>query len=874
MRSAVLPAAVVWLVRRVAPRRLGDGVVADLQDDYARVSGERHTWRARAWLAREVASLVAAFLWSRRLHFSNVGPLFVRDLEMAWRQARQAPLAFLGAAATLSAGLLAVLVTVGLARALLLRPVSAKYGHDVRRVAIVEEGGRAAFRLSSLEVEQVRAHLGDAARAAIVNLQPAVLRAEGGELQTMVEVVDGGYFDVIGGAMRLGRPLVSADDHPASLPVAVLSESAWRRRFGASREVIGETIRLNGNSFAVVGVMAASGSASVLGAGVDVWTTMAHADGVLNPGWRTDPEARWFAMFVLPAVSVSALDGHLETAARALAQSQPEAWRSRRLRSESGSVLTGGQRRAVARLTWMLGGLALLILVAGAANVASVLVARAAASARQTAIHLSLGAGRFALVRRLLVEGLGVGLIGGAMALLWYAWARQQLAEVALLPTFSLRLDLPLDGQVVGIVVLAAGACGLGLAAGPAVWTARVNAREALGASTRAAGGVGVSRLRRVLVSAQVGVTLALVAGAVLLTRSLDQLTRADLGFIPAGLVALDFDLAPAVAAEEMGALAAEALRRVTALPGVAGAAMASRAPIDASMPRVEVRRESAEPVVGDVTRAGVTATYFATVGIPVVAGRGFTADESRIGADVAIVNQRLAMTMHPEGDVVGRSVVVGADRRRTTVIGVARDAKYRAIAERGGLHLYQPVAPNFTLALLVRATGDPRRTLSSVQQVLDGVGPGVVGFFPRTMDDHLSSDLLPARVAAVAATGSGTLAVTLSAVGLYGLVAWLVERRRREIAVRLALGATATDVRHLVVGEAARAVAPGIALGGLLAAGFGYAARSMLVGVGPFDVRGLLAGVAMVVVVVGVAAWGPCRQAVRVDPMIALRDP
>ena len=149
----------------------------------------------------------------------------------------------------------------------------------------------------------------DAARAAIVNLQPAVLRAEGGELQTMVEVVDGGYFDVIGGAMRLGRPLVSADDHPAAPPVAVLSESAWRRRFGARREVIGETIRVNGNSFAVVGVMAASGSASVLGAGVDVWTTMAHADGVLNPGWRTDPDARWFAMFVLPAVTVSALDG-------------------------------------------------------------------------------------------------------------------------------------------------------------------------------------------------------------------------------------------------------------------------------------------------------------------------------------------------------------------------------------------------------------------------------------------------------------------------------------------------------------------------------------------------------------------------------------
>ena len=227
-----------------------------------------------------------------------------------------------------------------------------------------------------------------------MNLQPVVLRAQGGESQTMVEVVDGGYFDLIGGTMVLGRPLVQADDLAAAAPVAVLSEAAWRRRFAARREVIGETIRVNGAPFAVVGVMAATGSASVLGAGVDIWTTMAHADAVLNAGWRTDPDARWFAMFVRPTVAIAAVDGHLETAARALAQLQPDAWRARRLRSEPGTVLTGGPRRAVATLTWLLAGLALLILAAGAANVASVLVARAAASARQTAIHLSLGAGR------------------------------------------------------------------------------------------------------------------------------------------------------------------------------------------------------------------------------------------------------------------------------------------------------------------------------------------------------------------------------------------------------------------------------------------------------------------------------------------------
>ena len=436
------------------------------------------------------------------------------------------------------------------------------------------------------------------------------------------------------------------------------------------------------------------------------------------------------------------------------------------------------------------------------------------------------------------------------MALLWYAWARQQLAEVALLPTFSLRLDLPLDGQVVGDRGLGVGS--LRARAGRSVPRSGrrvVNAREALGANSRAAGGVSVSRLRRVLVAAQVGVTLALVAGAVLLTRSLDQLTRAGISASPRPDWWRSTSIWPRRSPpRRWAALAAEALRRVTTLPGVAGAAMASRAPIDASMPRVEVRPASRpSPSVGDVTTAGVTAdTTSPRWACRCVAGRGFTADESRLGADVAIVNERLAMTICTRrATSSGRSVVVGADRRRTTVIGVARDAKYARSAERGGLHLYQPVAPNFALTLLVRATGDPRRTLSSVQQVLDGVGPGVVGFFPRTMDDHLSSR--PAAGAGGGRGGDGFRRgrLALSAVGLYGLVAWLVERRRREIAVQA--GARSDRDGRAASGRGrsgASRCARNRPRAGCWRRALGYAVRSMLVGVGPFDVRGLAGSV------------------------------
>ncbi len=247
--------------------------------------------------------------------------------------------------------------------------------------------------------------------------------------------------------------------------------------------------------------------------------------------------------------------------------------------------------------------MAALILAAGAANVGGVLIARASASARQTAIHLALGCGRIAIARRLVIEGTLLGCAGGGLALLAYVWARRQVAEVALLPTLSLRLDLPLDAWFALAVLLAAAATGVALALGPACWAMRVDAAAVVGAGEqRAVGGAAVSRTRRLLVSAQAGVSLTLVVGAVLFSRSLVSLATADLGFPQRGLVALDFDLAPAVADEVAAALARDALDRVATLPGVAAAAMSNRAPVDRSLPSVDVRPDPSGTVVGETT--------------------------------------------------------------------------------------------------------------------------------------------------------------------------------------------------------------------------------------------------------------------------------
>jgi predicted permease len=378
-----------------------------------------------------------------------------------------------------------------------------------------------------------------------------------------------------------------------------------------------------------------------------------------------------------------------------------------------------------------------------------------------------------------------------------------------------------------------------------------------------------------VLVSAQVCLSLTLVVGATLFTRSLDALATVDVGFPRDRLVALDFDVEPTqLAISELPALAQEALTRVSQLPDITSAAMANRAPIDQSTPGVEVRARAGDTAtIGDVGFYLATDRYFETVGLAIVAGRAFTASEARSGADVVIVNETLAERLWPRGDAAERSLYLVAEARTVRVVGVARNSKYRTLSESARPHLYRPTPPTLGLTLLARTSGDPYQTLGMIQRTLDGVGPGLVGFFPRTLDDHLAIDLLPTRAAARAATALGALALILSTAGLYGLVAWFVELRRREIGVRMALGASPSSVRSLIVRQALRTAIPGMVAGLMLASIFAIVTRSALFGVQPLDPIALGVGLAALAVVVGSASYLPSRRATRVDPASALRN-
>ena len=308
-------------------------------------------------------------------------------------------------------------------------------------------------------------------------------------------------------------------------------------------------------------------------------------------------------------------------------------------------------------------------------------------------------------------------------------------------------------------------------------------------------------------------------------------------------------------------------------MPGVVAAAMANRAPIDASTPATAVRRPDDRAPAIDATFYQVTPTYFATLGLPLLRGRDFTAADAEGGAaDVAIVNDALAAALWPGDDPVGRAFVLDADGRTLRVIGVARTSKYRSLSESARPHFYRPTAPRFGLALLLRTSGDPRRALAETQRMLAEVGPGVVGFFPRTHDDHLAVDLLPARASAWAASVLGASAVAISTLGLYAIVAWYVAVRRREIGVRLALGASIPALRWLVMAQALRAAWPGLLAGCAAAVALSLLARNQLFGVAPADPRALAVGVTGLLVAALLASYVPMRRATSIDPAEVLK--
>jgi predicted permease len=712
------------------------------------------------------------------------------------------------------------------------------------------------------------------------------------------QVVTSNHFTMLGIQPFLGRLLVPADDEPSAARVVVISHRMWQREFGADPAIAGKSLTLRGQPYTIAGVAPASFTGVVPLLTPELWLPIRHVeevepagitDSVPSPIGTTRLERRGMRwMFVKgrlkPGTSAAQANANVALIGTQLAAANPVTNEDRKVAAiptedvrllvpQAGGVLSVGAAGLMAIV-----GLVLLI---ACANVAGMLLARASARRREISVRLAIGASRGRLIQQLLVEGLLLGVFG-AMAASGLAWALVQGMQTMQLPLpVNVAFDLRIDARVLSFSLLIA--VGTGLLAGllPALKASSPSLVSDLRGDAPASK-VGGRRwnLRDALVVSQVALTAVLLVVAGLLLRSLGASQRADVGFETRGLaaIALDTDMVryePARGIEFWR----QALARVQALPGVSSAGLVSPTlPFTFNFNQTEMRIDNRAYTEGQrgeiIENVSVSPGYLPTLGVPVKDGRGIDATDIAGAPDVAVINETMARKFWPNESPVGHTFQVVATKRTHRIVGVVADHKRHGVLEKPTPFVYyasaqRPARYNF---LLARTSGDATLLVNDIRRELLAMEPSLVFMASNTMEQNLGLSLMPARVGAMLATAFGGLGTLLAAIGLYGVIAFSVARRTREIGVRMALGARPERVMGMVMRQGFSIVGVGLVAGGVLAAIAAFALRGVLYGVQPLDPLAWGLAFTAMVLAAGLANFVPARRAMRIDPMTALR--
>jgi predicted permease len=703
----------------------------------------------------------------------------------------------------------------------------------------------------------------------------------------------GNFFTTLGVRPALGRALVPSDDDAGTQPVAVLTHGLWQRLFGGASTALGQSLLLDGRPHIVVGVLPEHFRMPGLNA-VEIWvngdrgiprsfpfpgdiTTVRDSHILLAVGRLADGASAESARAELSAIMTRLAEKHPDTNAGLGANVVP-------LHEQ----VVGNVRPLVFMLQLAVGAMLLI----GCANVASLLLGQAAARQAELATRIALGASRWRLVRQLLLETLVLAVPSGAAALLLAVWGLDAL--VALAPAELPRVqEIAIDGAVLAFTAGVTLAATIVFGLGPAVRASRAALSPAAYAMNRLTGGRGVRRWHRAMAVTELALAQLLLAGAGLLLASFAAAQRVDLGFAPEGRTAADLSLPadrylrPAAGATgdefriDTGpkrALVEQVLERLRSTPGVRAAAASFTAPL-AGAPNRGIRIEGAPDPGPGLSQTSdfqvVTPDYFRTLGMTVIRGRGFTAADRGDSPAVIVVNQTFVDRYLAGRDAIGRAVLFGGSARHE-IVGIVNDARYRDVEQPADPTFYVPLAQNNErwpfLSFTVLSEGEHAPMAPTLREAVRAADPNLPIARIRRYDEILRTALAPRRFNTWLVGMFAGVALLLAAVGTYGVLAYAVAARTREIGVRAALGASPRELVRLVMREGVFvtlcASAVGIA-GGLAAAGL---LRGMLFEVGPRD-PSVFAAVAALLTTVGlVATWLPARRATMVDPTTALR--
>jgi putative ABC transport system permease protein len=719
--------------------------------------------------------------------------------------------------------------------------------------------------------------------------------ASGGEVRYAEALyVSGTFFDTVGvGALR-GRVLGPGDDPPGcASPAVVLSERFWRRELGGRELSPGETIAIEGRRFEVAGVTPARFFGVEVGRAFDVALPVC-AEGLIADSPRAENRSGWWLAAVgrlAPGWSVDKANAHLAAISRGIFEStlptrydaeDTQKYLSFHLTAKPAATGFSDLREDYSDRLWLLLGISALVLLIACANIANLMVARASARQREIAIRLALGASRRRLVRQLLAESLVLAAAGAACG----AALAQALSRL-LISFLSTResqwfVETPLDLRLLAFTAaIAALTCVLfGLL--PAVQASRTDPIEAMKTGGRGIAGAGARlSVRRALVVSQVALSLVLLVGSLLFVRSLRNLLSLDAGFRRDHILAVGVDYTRArVPRERRIAFNRELLERIRAVPGVAAAANARIVPLGGSYWNDNISVDGTDVKRKLANFNQVAPGYFRTMGTALLAGRDFEDRDGPGNERVAIVTETFARKYLPGRNPIGRTFRIdnqgGESLRRYQIVGLVKDTKYSELREDFSPIVYLPDAqeeePRSGISIVVRSDlplGTLRRSLSSA---VAGVSPEIIVEF-RPFHDILRDGLLRERLMASLSAFFGLLAAILAMVGLYGVVSFMVVRRRNEIGVRMALGATSGDILVLVLREAGTLLAIGLAIGIVLAIGAASFARSLLFGLQPSDPATIAIAAAGLAAVAAAASLLPAHRAATLDPVSALRE-
>jgi len=726
---------------------------------------------------------------------------------------------------------------------------------------------------------------------------PVTLTFNGQAERVNGELVTGNFFDVLGVRPAIGRVLTASDDGaPGAHPVAVLSYGYWMRRFGGDSAVLNATVSLNGHPMTIVGVSARGFEGIQIGSPPDVMVPVSMK-AEMTPTWNDleDRRSRWLTVMarLSPGVTRDRAEAQMNVVYRQILEAEvatlptttSQSFRQRFVAKHL-DVLPGARGLSDLRsefntplivLMCMVG----VVLLIACANVANLLLARAASRQRDVSIRLALGAGRRRIVTQQLAESVVLALTGAGVGLLCATWTGSFLLAALPGDGASRGLHAGPDTRVVAFAFALAVITAVVFSIMPSLHATRTPVSGALKEEARnVAGGSRQARARGALVVAQVALSMVLLSGAALFARSLFNLKSVDPGFTVDHLVAFSVD--PSLSGYDLPrsrALFQRLQPELASLPGVRSVSMAELGPLTGNDWSMTIKvdgyaakeNEDLNPNVD-----GIGPGYFSTLGVPLVAGREFTAADDTNSPHVAIINETMARYFFGTSSPIGRRMWFGRDRKTDIqIVGVVKDTRSMSLKKEPVRFVYIPYAQDPSLGPLtfyVRATAGPSAPAAAIRDAVHRIDPSLPMYGMKSMTAQVDESLFVDRMVAALSVAFGALATLLAALGLYGVISYAVARRTREIGIRMALGAERNRVLWLVLREAAVMAGIGIVAGLGAAMLLVRYVQAQLYGLSATDPRTLSGAAALLAVIALLAGYVPARRATTIDPMLALR--